>query len=67
MYYCHIAKADTMTLGAQEPCEQPLTGWFGHARPFDFETAYSPAPGARRFLCGTPPVLSLAALEVLAK
>jgi kynureninase len=42
---------------------QPLAGWFGHAEPFAFETAYRPAPGVDRFLCGTPPIVSLAALE----
>jgi kynureninase len=40
-----------------------LSGWFGHARPFAFEEDYDPAPGIERFLCGTPPVLGLAALE----
>ena len=43
---------------------QPLSGWFGHARPFAFESSYAPAEGAERFQCGTPPILSLAALEV---
>ncbi|KIQ61977.1 kynureninase [Kitasatospora griseola] len=42
---------------------QPLTGWFGHARQFDFEPGYRPAEGITRFLTGTPPVLGLAALE----
>ncbi len=41
-----------------------LTGWFGHAAPFDFEDAYTPAPGISRFLVGTPPVLGMTALEV---
>jgi kynureninase len=41
----------------------PLPGWFGHARPFAFEDDYDPAPGVARFACGTPPILSLAALE----
>lgn len=41
-----------------------LSGWFGHARPFDFEEDYDPAAGIERFQCGTPPVLGLAALEV---
>jgi len=40
-----------------------LSGWMGHARPFDFDTAYEPAPGIERLLAGTPPVLSLAALD----
>jgi kynureninase len=46
-----------------EGWRQPLAGWFGHAEPFAFETTYRPAPGIDRFLCGTPPILSLAALE----
>lgn len=40
-----------------------LSGWFGHARPFAFEEDYEPAGGIERFLCGTPPVLGLTALE----
>ncbi|HYD64915.1 kynureninase [Azospirillum sp.] len=47
----------------QEAFRQPLTGWMGHAEPFAFGTGYRPADGIRRALCGTPPVLSLAALE----
>ena len=46
-----------------EQVQQPLTGWFGHARPFAFESAYRPASGITRFLAGTPPILSMAALE----
>jgi kynureninase len=42
---------------------QPLSGWMGHAAPFEFSSAYQPASGIARYLCGTPPVLSLAALE----
>lgn len=40
-----------------------LSGWFGHARPFDFDDAYAPAEGIERFLCGTPGILGLTALE----
>jgi kynureninase len=48
----------------QERAMQPLSGWLGHAQPFAFESGYRPAPGIGRFICGTPPILSLAALEV---
>ena len=41
----------------------PLWGWMGHAAPFEFATSYQPAPGVARLLVGTPPILSLAALE----
>lgn len=47
----------------QAAARQPLTGWMGHARPFAFESAYAPGEGIRRFLCGTPAVLSMRALE----
>ncbi|SHN64298.1 kynureninase [Erythrobacter sanguineus] len=43
---------------------QPLTGWFGHAAPFAFSDDYKAAPGIEQLLCGTSPVLGLAALEV---
>ena len=42
---------------------QPLSGWFGHAAPFEFSPHYRPAAGIVRFSCGTPPVLGLTALE----
>jgi kynureninase len=41
----------------------PLSGWMGHAAPFAFGDDYAPADDLRRFLCGTPPILGLAALE----
>jgi kynureninase len=42
---------------------QPLSGWLGHAAPFTFSSEYQPGWGMTRFACGTPPVLSMAALE----
>jgi kynureninase len=42
---------------------QPLAGWMGHAAPFEFTPGYRPAEGISRYLCGTPALLSLAALE----
>jgi kynureninase len=41
----------------------PLAGWFGHREPFAFAPEYAPAPGAAQLQCGTPPILSLLALE----
>ncbi|GAB4491826.1 MAG: kynureninase [Anaerolineales bacterium] len=41
----------------------PIWGWFGQTRPFDFSLDYTPAPGIARFLAGTPPILSLLAVE----
>ena len=42
---------------------QPLSGWWGHAAPFEFTPDYRPAPGITRYLCGTQPILSLTALD----
>ena len=42
----------------------PITGWLGHAEPFAFESGFRAAKGIGRARVGTPPILSLAALEV---
>ncbi len=42
---------------------QPLTGWWGHAAPFEFRPDYQPATGITRYQCGTQPILSLTALD----
>jgi kynureninase len=36
-----------------------LTGWQAHARPFAFDDAMDPAPGAARWLSGTPAIPAL--------
>ena len=41
----------------------PLPGWMGHARLFDFEAKYEAAPGIKRFLTGTQSVLALGAVS----
>lgn len=47
----------------QAAAEQPLSGWFGHARPFAFEPGYEPTEGIGRFLTSSPSLLGQAALE----
>ncbi|MCO4319390.1 kynureninase [Phyllobacterium sp. 21LDTY02-6] len=42
---------------------QPLSGWFGHRVPFEFEPGYVPSGGVEQYLCGTPPVLGMVALD----
>ena len=41
----------------------PIQGWFGHHRPFDFNMNFIPADGIDRFASGTPSVLSIAGIE----
>ena len=53
----HTARMD------REGLRQPLSGWLGHAAPFEFAPSYRPAPGIARFTCGTPPILAMRALE----
>jgi kynureninase len=47
----------------QESLGNPIWGWFGRRDQFDFDADYRPAPGIQRFLVGTPPILSLGAVE----
>jgi len=47
----------------QQAAVNPLSGWWGHARPFAFEKDFQAAEGIRRFLTGSQPVLSLRGLQ----
>lgn len=42
---------------------QPISGWMGHAEPFTMGPGYVPAPGIRRFISGTPPILGMAPIQ----
>jgi kynureninase len=43
--------------------ENPLPGWLGHARPFEFELDYEPAKGMRAFVTSSPSIIALASLD----
>ena len=47
----------------QDELLSPIWGWFGQQGQFDFALDYTPGPGMQRFLAGTPPMLSMAAME----
>ncbi len=48
----------------QTELRQPITGWFGHADQFGFAAEWEPADDIRRFLVGTPPIISMMGVEV---
>lgn len=56
--YLYVAR------GLQDAVRSPISGWMGHAAPFAFEPNYRPFPGIARQLAGSPPILSMLALEV---
>lgn len=47
----------------QEHLQSPVQGWFADENPFAFHLNFTPAKGIRKFLIGTPPVISLMAIE----
>ncbi|MBN9307598.1 MAG: kynureninase [Devosia sp. 67-54] len=47
----------------QDGLRQPLQGWLGHAAPFEFSPDYRPGKGVDALRAGTPPILSMAALD----
>lgn len=55
--YAYVARS------RQARLQSPIQGWFGHVRPFAFDEEYQPAAGVQRLQVGTPPILSLCALQ----
>ncbi len=55
--FCYVAAAllDEVT--------QPIQGWMGASEPFLMGPTYLPAPGIRRMLSGTPPIVGMLALQ----
>jgi kynureninase len=47
----------------QEEARSPIWAWFGQHSPFAFDLEYEPTAGVAHFLAGTPPILSLLAME----
>jgi kynureninase len=47
----------------QGELRQPIWGWLGRRDPFEMGPGYEPAPGATAVLSGTPPILSLSAVD----
>ena len=47
----------------QEKMINPIQGWFGEKNPFDFKLNYRSSEGIRKYLTGTPPVISVSGLE----
>ena len=53
-----------MAVAHQLAATHPLSGWWGHADPFAFDRDFRPDAGIKRFLCGTPPIISLRGIDV---
>jgi kynureninase len=47
----------------QSQLRQPVWGWLGSKTPFAFELDYAPAEDIIRYQVGTPPIISMKALE----
>jgi len=47
----------------QAQMKQPMWGWFAAENPFAFELDFTPAPDISRYRVGTPPMLSMKAVE----
>ena len=49
----------------QDRLQQPIWGWMGADDVFSFAPDYTPAPGIRRFLSGTPPILAMQPMKLM--
>jgi kynureninase len=47
----------------QDILSNPIAGWMGQQNLFNFELEYHPVANLRRFLTGTPPIVSLSLIE----
>ena len=49
--------------GLHGELRQPIQGWMGAADVFAMESAYTPDPGIRQLISGTPPVVGMLAMQ----
>lgn len=47
----------------QQQLSNPISGWMGQRQLFNFDLAYQPTEGIRRFVTGTPAIASLQMIE----
>lgn len=47
----------------QDKLNPSISGWFGDSSPFEFNLEYSASEGIKKFLTGTPPIVSLSAID----
>ena len=47
----------------QNSIRQPLQGWMGHRAPFEFSPVYEPQTDINRMQSGTPPIISMSAMD----
>jgi len=47
----------------QDKLNPSISGWFGDSSPFEFNLEYNASEGIKKFLTGTPPIVSLSAVD----
>lgn len=45
--------------------QNPIPGWLGAAAPFSMTEGFTPAPGIRRLVSGTPPIIGMIAIDAM--
>ncbi len=61
--FVYVAARHLVDTAAPAGFRSPIAGWHGHASPFTMSGTYRPASGIDRARAGSPPLLSLLALE----
>ncbi len=61
--FLYVARRHLSATTAPDGFVNPIAGWHGHAQPFAMSPSYEPAADATRARSGSPPLLSVLALE----